>query len=983
MGALPRPDLPAGPHRDLVEALHDLHHRAGLPSLRAMAGRVGCSHTTVSTVFSAPRVPTWGVLELLVEAMHGDVDDFRTLWLEATRPDGGGRGREPPFVGRGPERTAVRDHLAGGSPGLLLVAGEAGIGKTRLVEVSARGAAPTAVLTGWCRPLSSDTPLLPVADWLRSADRLDDGGALVDAIASSPPYVGPALAALLPELETRPDAAALPPAGPTSERSGDLARLFAAVAHALSALAAIRPIGLVLEDAHWADTATLELLEYLALRSLGAPTVVTWRSEDPAVPARAHDWRTRVDQLPAVRVVGLGPLTAEQTLEQVRLLGVRDTEAAATIQRRSLGHPLFAEQLAAQLTTDGEHADDAMLDDVIGRRVAGLGGPAAVVADVLAVADRSLGPRILAAATGLEPAELADAVRELGARHLLRHGERDDTELRHPLVAEAIRRRMTAFDRADHHRRLAASFEADGRSAAAEIAEHWRAADEPGREWPWRVRAARAAAARFALAEEGDQWSKAIELWPAGEDATVDGLRLLDAHLAAIDSRTQVDLDAAVKLAADALAAFPEVDGADAALLYRLAAEPRGLSGDPHGALRLVDQAIGLLEAGAPSAELVQALSLRVRLCWGVNRADEGADACARGLALSAQLDDVALHRQMLAFQAQHDADAGRLDLAQNRLKQAVTLHAAGPDPQVDVLVGVLLTNVLGSAGAGADRIVEGGRQGLQAAEDWGLDTTATAILRGNVADGLRRAGRVDEAAALIDPVTAGRPTPNQMPVHLERAALDLLRGRCAEATDRMAEVQRIYFVDTAGRAYTTGREVWIDLWCGRPQRAYDVAVEFVAEALDESSVDLGELLTFGARAAADVVRRARPGPGPEAYGERLRGLASAAAEAPFAPHPAAAARPALAATWAAELQRLAGDADPEGWLVAATAWDRLARPFDAAYCRWQAARVAIAHGRRTAATGLLRHAHRQAEGHQPLRAAISATAAGRDAPSA
>ena len=58
MGVLPRPDLPPGPHRDLVDALHGLHHRAGWPSLRVLAREAGCSPTTVSVVFSSPRLPS-------------------------------------------------------------------------------------------------------------------------------------------------------------------------------------------------------------------------------------------------------------------------------------------------------------------------------------------------------------------------------------------------------------------------------------------------------------------------------------------------------------------------------------------------------------------------------------------------------------------------------------------------------------------------------------------------------------------------------------------------------------------------------------------------------------------------------------------------------------------------------------------------------------------------------------------------------------
>src|SRR4051794_36763221 len=124
MGALPRPDLPPGAHRDLNEALHDLHHRAGWPSLRAMAKAAGCSHTTISAVFSGPKLPTWGVLELVVEAMDGDVEQFHRLWVEAGAGDSTGPSA-PRLAGRSAELSAVRRHLESGT-GLLVVTGEAG-----------------------------------------------------------------------------------------------------------------------------------------------------------------------------------------------------------------------------------------------------------------------------------------------------------------------------------------------------------------------------------------------------------------------------------------------------------------------------------------------------------------------------------------------------------------------------------------------------------------------------------------------------------------------------------------------------------------------------------------------------------------------------------------------------------------------------------------------------------------------------------------
>jgi tetratricopeptide (TPR) repeat protein len=84
MGTLAKPDVADGPARDLFDALHNLHHQAGWPSLRDLAREVGCSRTTVAAAFSDPRVPRWGMVELLVEALGGDRQRFHALWLNAT-----------------------------------------------------------------------------------------------------------------------------------------------------------------------------------------------------------------------------------------------------------------------------------------------------------------------------------------------------------------------------------------------------------------------------------------------------------------------------------------------------------------------------------------------------------------------------------------------------------------------------------------------------------------------------------------------------------------------------------------------------------------------------------------------------------------------------------------------------------------------------------------------------------------------------------
>ena len=137
MGALPSPVLPPGAHQDLVRALHRLHHEAGWPSLRSLARHAGVSHTTVSKVFSSGVLPPWGTVELLVEAMGGSRSEFHALWLAASSADDDAApAPSPGIAGRRAELAVVRDHLDGGG-GLLVVTGEAGIGKSTLVDAAA------------------------------------------------------------------------------------------------------------------------------------------------------------------------------------------------------------------------------------------------------------------------------------------------------------------------------------------------------------------------------------------------------------------------------------------------------------------------------------------------------------------------------------------------------------------------------------------------------------------------------------------------------------------------------------------------------------------------------------------------------------------------------------------------------------------------------------------------------------------------------
>lgn len=467
MNALPHPDLPPGPHRDLLEALHDLHHHAGWPSLRTLARETGVSHTTVYKTFSSPALPTWGTLELLVEAMHGDTHHFHDLWLGATTPEGA-RPTTARIAGRKTELADVRHHVEAGN-GLMLVMGEAGMGKTRLVTTAAQ-TTDSFVATGHCLPLASEAPLMPIAELLREVYTVDRGRWFEDGLAGASPFVTRALGRLLPELEDASDA--------TLERDDETSRqrLFAALGTALAGLVSVRPLVLLLEDLHWADAATLDLLETLLARGAGVPVLGTWRTEDQTTPTSVTAWLSRVRRISGHHKLTLEPLTKEETVEQLTLLigSAPEPHLAESVHARSLGQPLFTEQLA----NTGSSGDvlPTVLADLLDTRMAGLGDTAWTIARVLAVADRPLSGRLLDLAVALPADQITDGLRELDRHRLLASTRTsDDAGLRHPLLAEAARRRLVPGEGPAVHRSLAELLGTEPDVSPAEVATHCRA----------------------------------------------------------------------------------------------------------------------------------------------------------------------------------------------------------------------------------------------------------------------------------------------------------------------------------------------------------------------------------------------------------------------------------------------------------------------------------------------------------------------------
>ena len=988
MGVLPRPDLPPGPHRDLVDKLHGLHHHAGWPSLRVLARAAACSPTTVSAVFSSPRLPSWGLLELLVEAMDGDVEAFRALWQAAGSPIGSqvaAAAASARIAGRVTELATVRRHLTAGDPRLLLITGEAGIGKTRLVDTARSGASDQVfVPTGTCLPLSSDVPLLPYVTLLRAAYDADHGQWLKEALTDAAPYVSASLRRLLPELELIMDA----PTEPDDEWSRQ--RLFTAVASTLAGLAALRPLAMVIEDLHWADSTTLDLLEHLLATGPGVPIVGTWRRDDPTVPMEVTDWLARVRRLPVVDELALRPLTRDGTAEQLALLTGADPDPVSVdrIHRRTAGLPLFTEQLTAQ-TGDDQTLPDA-LAELLDRRLDGLDQPAWGIARALGVADRPLVYGLLAEVTTLAPSELTAGLRQLTDRRLLHPSVGNDVELRHPLLAEAIRRRLVGPEPVDVHRRIATALARSTGPAPAEVAEHWQRAEDRRQELAWRIRAARAAGQRFASAQEGEQWLRVLELWPDESDEIgVPPVTRTGAYLAAMDAlKSALQFDRAAELSDEATRRLTNVDAADRAALLLRAADFRGQSQRAAAGLELIEQALEIFATLPPSAEYVQALDKQHNLLLLLGRVDDAFRVAKSAVEAAEHIGVPHLHRRMLSYVGWHEAETGDVARGLHTADRAYALAAPDSDPHGDIWIGVVRTDILLRSGASADDVEAAGEHGLAVAARSGIDSWQAVLVRSNTSEALTRAGLVGRAAALIDPVTDGPFDLDRWPIHLERAHLDALRGHLDAARDRLSAFRdesapMMYRAEIEARKDLVNYAALVDLWDGAPERAHSLVTPFLNHYVSSETATLvGPTFVLAARAAADIVQH-DPQPG-RVSGDYLQDLRQLHGRAPVDPFTSAGRADGAAhrASWQAETARLAGQPALELWATAAGEWDKLSRPHDAAYCRWRGAQTALATNQGTIALRLLRRASREAREHVPLSTAIAETTAGaRQAP--
>ncbi len=387
---------------------------------------------------------------------------------------------------------------------VVLLGGDAGIGKTRLLRELGQAArdAGHRVMAGHCLDLGdSALPYQPFAEAFSglSVDERDE-------LAERFPALGP----LLPWPAPAP--------GPGVER----AELFASVVAALDSLAAERPLLVVIEDAHWADASTRHLIRYVLAQGFhgAVHVVVSYRADDLH---RRHPLREALTEwvrLPRVRRLELEPLADADVADLARVRSVAElpAEALRAVVQRAGGNAFFVEELLDAGLADHRSALPETLSDLLLVRLERLDEGARRLVRAASVTDGREGFAALAVAAGLSDDELDDALVAAVDHKVLRRTGSDDYVFRHALLGEALRDDLLPGER----RRIHAAFLAalDDHAPPATVARHALAAGQRETAFSATVRAAEAARHVAGYDEAAQHYERAIELVDAAPDGT-------------------------------------------------------------------------------------------------------------------------------------------------------------------------------------------------------------------------------------------------------------------------------------------------------------------------------------------------------------------------------------------------------------------------------------------------------------------------------
>ncbi|WP_328842117.1 helix-turn-helix transcriptional regulator [Streptomyces europaeiscabiei] len=915
------------------------------------------------------------------------------------------RSVSPVFVGRADELEVLREALARagggvalatgpgggeGGPQALLLGGEAGVGKTRLVEEFAgeAGRGGAVVATGGCVEIGADgLPFAPFSTALRALRRR-----LPDELAAAAAGQEQELARLLPEL------------GETSRARHDeegTARLFELTVRLLERLAADRTIVLVLEDLHWADASTRHLLSYLlrTLRTGRLVVLATYRSDDIH---RRHPLRpllAELDRLRTVRRIELPRFDRAEVGHQLAgiLAAEPDPERADEIFERSDGNAFFVEELAVAAHDGGCPGLTDSLRDLLLVRVERLPEDAQRVTRIVAEGGSTVEYSLLAAVARLPEDDLIEALRAaVGANILLAAPGDDGYRFRHSLVREAVSDDLLPGERSRLNRRYAEVLEADptlvpADGRATRLASYWYHAHDAAKALPAVLDASAEARSRHAHSEQLRLLERAMELWDAAPDAVRAALRPVDytevyppcgcapgthplRYLdlmaeAAVAGRLCGERERALRITRRALDRLADTDNPLRAAWFWVQRSllTEGLArGDGWKELATAQE----LVRGQPPSEVHAEVLSRVA-CWSMLHAP-GPDALSDAqraveYARMVGAEDIELNARLTLGGLM--ADAGDVETGITEMK-AVLRRSLERGPAA----------VVGRAHVNLPSCLEGVGRSQEAARllRTGLDVTRRMGLRdseawiwGNLSESLFSLGQWDEAMeAATKAGCTGTSTKMRGGSSLSLAALALARGDTADARRQLTAAHG-YFGTHNPMPQNNLPLSFLTIGIAAAEGRLPDARAELARVLD-TGFPVGTqryawpLLLTAATAEADARALPTAGPGRADVLDRIFTVVKKLTTG--APIWLAHER------WVrAELQRAEGMTAPDTWSDVVTAFESLERPYDLARVRHRLAEALLADGTddeaRDRATELLRLAAAVADhlGARPL----------------
>ncbi len=859
------------------------------------------------------------------------------------------RAVSPVFVGRGAELETLGeayDQARKQATAAVLIGGEAGVGKTRLAVRFAEQAAQDGahVLVGGCVELSAEgLAYAPFTAALRQLVR-ESGAAEV--------------AGLLPDGAARDLARLLPEFGEPSgdgETESARARLFELILALLERLAERRPVVLVIEDVHWADRSSRDLIAFLSRNLKSAPVlmVMTYRSDELH---RTHPLRpvlAELGRVDGVVRVDLPRFTQDEVAAQMAgILGV--TPEFAKVDRvfeRSGGIPLFVEAL---LDCGDECSFPDSLHDLIIGSVERLPEETQRVLRIAAAGGVRVGHDLLAAVSGVSDVDLENALRPAIAANVLQVADGGAYAFRHALIREAVHDELLPGEHARMHARYAEEIDRDrtlvppGR-AAIEIAHHWYSA----RDDLWALisawEAAEKAAKSFAYTEQIQLLDRVLTLWDKVPDAAE---RIGHDHCTVLERASEAayvggDMEQGIKYVRGALAELDERTAPErvAELLVRMA-NIKMQKGKP-GGLEELRRAERLVPLPGDIRTLV--LTRLGTVLINSDEIVEGTALTQEALRIARETGDEVQEADLLINLALGHSINGDLETAFAMNERALAIGTRLDSPRI--ILRALANNVDALDNLGrSEEAVALALEGEKLARRYGRFRHQGVFIANNRAEALESLGRWDEAVEVVErSMTMGPTLRNRWHMLRVRADIAIARGEEDLAQDILAEVGAFSpHRDEQTQEWTNNTRLVLawHLLRGEPLQAL-AALETALDdpPLSRKAMLAGRLLASvryvcdaAAPVAPEPVARVREmgdrlavnlgdGPVNEAFGLVYRGEFDAAAEA----------------------------------------WRRLGRPYVRAKALLHGAMAAAASGDRDGASARLREA-------RPLAAALGAT---------